>query len=172
MKKIILTFALAMGSLGFSQQQPKNIKTEFSSKVLSQKVISFTGKKVAIADIFKEHEGKVVLVDFWASWCRDCILALPKVQALKGKYPEMEFVYFSLDRSFAQWKKGLEKHNIADRKTYWFDEGWKNQFNDFVELNWVPRFILIDQRGKIAHYYAISPEDPNLISKIEHLLNK
>lgn len=109
MKKIILTFALAMGSLGFSQQQPKNIKTEFSSKVLSQKVISFTGKKVAIADIFKEHEGKVVLVDFWASWCRDCILALPKVQALKGKYPEMEFVYFSLDRSFAQWKKGLEK---------------------------------------------------------------
>ena len=78
-------------------------------------------------------------------------------------------MYFSLDRSEEQWKKGLEKYGLEEEKNYWFQQGWKNEFNNYIDLNWVPRFIVVNQEGKIAKYYAISPEDPELLSTIETL---
>jgi len=90
---------------------------------------------------------------------------------LKENNPEIEFVYFSLDRSHEQWKKGLEKYNIADQENYWFDEGWKNNFNNYIDLNWVPRFMVIDQNGAIANYYSINPKDPKLHKTLNSLKN-
>ena len=169
MKKIILAFGVLVSSFVCAQKAPAVNKTEFSSQVLQQKIVSSEGKKVTIAEVLEEHKGKILLLDFWASWCRDCILALPKTKELLEQNPNVEFVYFSLDRSMEQWKKGLEKYDIASKENYWFDEGWKNSFNDYIDLNWVPRFLLVDQSGKIAHYYAISPTDENLVSTIQKI---
>lgn len=171
MKKIFKLFALVLCFMMYAQQPPQTIKTEFSQEVLKQKITSQDGKIVQIGDILKQYEGKILIVDFWASWCRDCILALPKTEQLKRDFPQIEFVYFSLDRSHNQWLKGLERYNIANENNYWFDEGWKNSFNNYIELNWVPRFILIDQSGKIAKYYAITPDDPELVTSIKKLID-
>lgn len=172
MKKLLSVFALAVFDFGFSQQPVTDIKTEFTSEVLSQKIISLDGKKQTIAEVLKPYEGKVLIIDFWASWCKDCILALPKTEELKANNPDVEFVYFSLDRTHEQWKRGLEKYGIADQKNYWFDEGWKNKFNNYIELNWVPRFVVVDQQGKIADYYSISPEDSELLETVQRLTKK
>lgn len=175
MKKIVLTLAIGAFSLVSAQTKPAKPqidKTEFSSEVLTQKLTSQKGNKTTIQEVLKKYEGKILIIDFWASWCRDCILALPKTQELKEKYPNVSFVYFSLDRSHSQWLRGLEKYKIDHEDNYWFDEGWKNKFNNFIELNWVPRFILVDQRGKIANYYAISPEDESLITAIQKLTQR
>lgn len=170
MRKIALLLTILVHSISYAQKKPEQIKMEFTQEVLEQKVVSYTGKKLSIHQVMQQYQGKIVLIDFWASWCRDCLLALPKVEQLKNDFPTLEFVYFSLDRTFDQWKRGLEKHGIADRKTYWFDEGWKNKFNNYIDLNWVPRFILVDKTGKIAHYYSISPDDPELRAKIQELI--
>lgn len=172
MKKILLATWLGISSLAFSQQAPKVLKTEFSETALAQKIVSQSGKKVSIKDILKKYKGQVLIIDFWASWCRDCILALPKTKELIEKNPSVNFVYFSVDRSMSQWKKGLEKYKISDKDNYWFDEGWKNNFNNYIDLNWVPRFIVVDQTGKIAKYYAISPEDPEIQKTIDKLTSK
>ena len=134
--------------------------------------MSFDGKKITVGEVLKPYEGKVLIIDFWASWCRDCILALPKTEEIKNRFPDVEFVYFSLDRTFDQWKRGLDKYQIAGSQSYWFDEGWKNRFNNYIELNWVPRFMVIDQQGKIADYYAISPEDPELLETLQKITSK
>ncbi|MEC5395526.1 TlpA family protein disulfide reductase [Bergeyella sp. RCAD1439] len=159
---------LGMG-FGFAQKPPEEVKSKFTAEVLGQKVVSLDGRKVPISEVLKKHEGKILIIDFWASWCKDCILALPKTDELKKAHPEVDFVYFSLDRSDAQWKRGLEKYNIKQFENYWFDEGWKNKFNNYMELNWVPRFVVVDQTGNIAKYYAISPEDPELLETVERL---
>jgi thiol-disulfide isomerase/thioredoxin len=172
MKKLLYLLALMLFTTGFTQKPPQKIKSEFTAEVLSQKILSPEGKKQSIADVLMPYRGQVVIIDFWASWCRDCILALPKTEELKSANPEVEFLYFSLDRTYDQWKKGLEKYGIADQKNYWFDEGWKNKFNNYIELNWVPRFIVVDQTGKIADYYAISPADPELVATLKRLTEK
>ena len=170
MKKLGLAFLILINTIVFGQQVPKIQKTEFSKEALAQKITNSEGKKLSINQVLQLHHGKVVIVDFWASWCKDCILALPATKDLKEKNPEIQFVYFSLDRSKTQWEKGLEKHEIAQHENYWFDEGWKNAFNNYIDLNWVPRFIVIDQTGKIAKYYAISPNDPEIQKTLDLLL--
>ncbi|OWK72846.1 alkyl hydroperoxide reductase [Flavobacteriaceae bacterium JJC] len=171
MKKIIVAAALFLGLNAFAQKVPEILKTGFSQEALAQKIVSASGKKVQIKDVLEKHKGKIVIVDFWASWCRDCILALPSTKELKEKNPEIDFVYFSLDRSSEQWKRGLEKYGISENENYWFDEGWKNNFNNYIDLNWVPRFMVIDQKGDIANYYSISPNDPEIQKAINSLKN-
>lgn len=169
MKRIFVVFALAFSAMFFAQTVPTVLKTEFSTAALAQKITYQNGKKMAISEVLNKYEGKILIIDFWASWCRDCILALPETKVLKENNPEVEFVYFSLDRSHEQWKKGLDKYGIATEENYWFDEGWKNNFNNYVDLNWVPRFLIVDRNGAIAKYYAISPTDPDIQKTIDSL---
>ena len=171
MEKLLFLGLILFVFNAFSQKVPDVLKTEFSKEALAQKIVTTCGKKVSINDVLEQHKGKVLIIDFWASWCRDCILALPSTKELKENNPEIEFVYFSLDRSHEQWKKGLEKYNIADQENYWFDEGWKNNFNNYIDLNWVPRFMVIDQNGAIANYYSINPKDPELQKTLNSLKN-
>ncbi|WP_027377506.1 TlpA family protein disulfide reductase [Kaistella palustris] len=169
MKKILQLFLFSFSFFLFAQKVPAVSKTSFSEEALAQKVTALQGKKTAINDVLEKHAGRIVIIDFWASWCRDCIKALPATKILKEENPEIDFVYFSLDRSYEQWKRGLEKYELAGQENYWFDEGWKNSFNNYIELNWVPRFMVVDQRGGIAKYYAVSPEDPDIQKVINAL---
>lgn len=165
-------FVLFFCSFLYGQKAPQVLKTEFSKKVLNEKMTTLDGKKIAIKDILKKHKGNILIIDFWASWCKDCILALPKTKELMKENPSVKFVYFSVDRNLDQWKNGLEKYQLTEQENYWFSQGWKNPFNNYVDLNWVPRFIVVDTKGKIAKYYAISPEDPEIQKIINQLLNQ
>lgn len=172
MKKLLFTAFLSVSTLIFAQKTPEVLKTEFSEQALSQSITSLSGKKTTVKQVLSKHKGKVLIIDFWASWCKDCILALPKTKELIENNPNVKFVYFSLDRSAEQWKKGLEKYELSEKENYWFEEGWKNKFNNYIDLNWIPRFIVVDQKGKIAKYYAITPDDPEIQTTLDTLLSK
>lgn len=160
---------LSFSALFFAQEAPKILKTKFSPEALSQKITNIDGKKVDISEIFKKHSGQIILIDFWASWCKDCIQAISGIKALKEKNPDVDFIYFSLDRSEEKWRSGLKKFEIENSENYWFDEGWQNRFNKYIDLNWIPRFMVINQRGGIAQYYAIVPDDPEIQKTIDAL---
>ena len=83
MKRILVYILLFVFQLGFSQEVPKVLKTKFSKEALAQKVQDENGKETSIKDILQKHKGKVVVLDFWAGWCRDCLKAFPKANFLK-----------------------------------------------------------------------------------------
>lgn len=171
--KSIVSLGLVLMSFGvFAQKVPAISKTEFSKEAVAQKITSLQGKKMPISEIISNHKGRILIIDFWASWCPDCIKALPSTKILKEQNPQLDFVYFSLDRSYDQWKQGLDKYDLRSQENYWFDEGWKNNFNNYIDLNWVPRFLVVDQSGKIAKYYSISPTDPDIQRTIDELKAK
>lgn len=170
MKKLILIFALSIFGLGYSQDIPKVIKTDFSKEALQQKVEDEDGKSITIQQILDQHKGKVLVIDFWAGWCRDCLKALPKAKELEENNKNIDFVFLSLDRSKEGFDKSLERFEMKDKENYWFASGWKNDFNNYVDLNWIPRYMVIDQKSGIAKYYAISPEDPEIQITIDKLL--
>jgi thiol-disulfide isomerase/thioredoxin len=170
MKKLLLLLMMGIFGLGCSQQTPKVLKTSFSKEALNQKLEDVNGKTITIQQILNKHKGKVVLLDFWAGWCRDCLNAFPKAQELEKNNPNIDFVFLSLDRSREGFDKSLEKFNMKDKDNYWFASGWKNDFNNYIDLNWIPRYMVIDQKSAIAKYYAISPEDPEIQATIDKLL--
>lgn len=170
MKKLILIFALSIFGLNYSQQIPKVLKTSFSKEALHQKLEDEDGKSMTIQQILDQHKGKVLVIDFWAGWCRDCLKALPKAKELEENNKNIDFVFLSLDRSKEGFDKSLERFEMKDKENYWFASGWKNDFNNYVDLNWIPRYMVIDQKSSIAKYYAISPEDPEIQVTIDKLL--
>lgn len=154
---------------GFCQEVPKVLKTKFSKEALAQKLQDTNGKEISMTQILKQHKGKVVILDFWAGWCRDCLKAFPKAKELEENNPNVNFVFLSLERSKDGFLKSLDKHEMRDKENYWFSSGWKNDFNNYIDLNWIPRYVVVDQKSQIAKYYAISPEDPEIQNTIDKL---
>jgi len=169
MKKLVLLLSIISCGLFFSQKVPDVLKTKFSDEALAQEIITENGDSVTIKDIFEKHKGKVFILDFWAGWCPDCINALPKAKELEKNNPDISFVFLSLDRSKEGFHKSIEKYSMKGRENYWFEVGWKNNFNNYVDLNWIPRYMVIDQKGDIAKYYAIVPDDPDIQKTIDRL---
>ncbi len=93
---------------------------------------------------FEETKEKVVLVNFWATWCPPCIAEMPSLQKLYDDYnKKIEFVFVS-DESFETIYSFLEKNNYTFKV---YNEVSKS---DFFIIKDIPRTFLIDKQGKVV----------------------
>lgn len=161
MKKILLGLMLSAGCFTIQAQT-----AEFSKKALSEKLENINGKKVKFNDILKKHKGKTTVVEVWASWCGDCVKAMPKVKDLQAKHPETDFVFVSMDKTPEKWKAGIEKHELKGDH-FLTTEGMKGAWGQALNIDWIPRYIVVDKKGKILLYRAIETD----FEQINTLLN-
>ena len=152
-----------------AQEAPTENKTEFDEVSLSQTMVDLEGNSTTVGEVLEKHKGKIIFVDLWASWCPDCIKGLPKLEEVQKEYPELVYLFLSLDRKEDAWKKSIDKFSIKGEH-YWFNTEWKNKFTDYIGLNWIPRYMLINAEGKIAHYYAIHADDSVMLETLVELL--
>lgn len=136
----------------------QEVPTKFSEEALKDTFESLNGDTVDFATILKKHEGKVILIDLWASWCRDCIKGMPKVKKLQKDHPETVFLFLSLDKTKAAWEKGIEKYKL-EGEHYYMQSGWKGDFGSFLDLDWIPRYLVVDKDGTIKVFRAIKADD-------------
>ena len=132
-------------------------KTEFKPEALQEQLIASNGESVAFADILKKHSGKTIVIELWASWCSDCIKAMPKLKDLQASNPEVAYIFVSLDKTDDKWKAGIEKHQLKGDH-YFSPGGMKGNFGKAIDLDWIPRYIIIDKNGKIVIYRAIETD--------------
>lgn len=172
MKYIIYSLlVLLTGSNLFGQTLPEDEKTEFSQEALAQSIQDMDGNIITVGEVFKKHQGSVIVLDIWATWCADCIIGFPALKKIQKKYPDAKYIYFSLDRVGKEetWLNGIKKYEL-EGDHYWFNTDWKNDFDNYIDLNWIPRYMIIDQTGKIAHYYSIHADDPRLTLVLAKIL--
>lgn len=132
-------------------------REHFSKVALEQTLMDQENHKITFEEILKKHKGKVTIVEVWASWCGDCVKAMPKVKNMQKDFGHVDYVFISMDKAYDKWLEGIKKHELIGDH-YWATDGMKGQFGKAIDLDWIPRYIIIDSRGSISTYRAIETD--------------
>jgi len=135
--------------------------TTFSEDALNDTFITLDDETVTFKNILETHKNTTVVIDIWASWCKDCIGGMPKVKALQKEHENVTYIFLSLDKNQKAWKRGIEKYNIIGEH-YFMQSGWKGPFGTFVDLDWIPRYMVVDKQGNIKLFKAVEADDKNI----------
>ncbi|QDV27030.1 TlpA family protein disulfide reductase [Aureliella helgolandensis] len=122
--------------------------------------------------VWDDFQGKVVLVDFWASWCKPCLQEIPNIRrAYEELHAEgFEVVGVNMDDKFDAAQAIVTQQKLPWRTFHSQDPnaaGFKASFAKQFGINMIPFMLLIDTEGKVA---AIHVRGENIIPKVRELL--
>jgi len=73
-----------------------------------------------------------------------------------------------MDKNYEDWIKGIEKYDVQGEH-YLTSDGMKGVFGKSIDLDWIPRYMVVDKNGKIALYRAIEADDKKIEETLESL---
>ena len=114
-------------------------------------VVDLEGKPVSLAD----YRGKLVLLDFWATWCGPCIAELPNVKEVYEKYHDkgFEIIGISLDTDEAALRKFIRENQLPWRQV--FDgKRWETPLVQQYGVRGIPAQFLMDREGRVISVKA------------------
>ena len=133
----------------------------------------------------EEYRGKYVLIDFWATWCVNCIKEFPYLKEIEKRFKneKIEFIGISIDKQEAKekWKKMVDKKGLTNVQLFAPAQGYPEKdditdpFMNLVYLNsyylGIPHYTLLDPEGKIVDAFFYRPSNKKCEKYIAELLN-
>lgn len=144
------------------------LNTAVGKPYVDIKGFDINGKPIALSEHVGHH--KVLLIDFWASWCGPCRRALPEIKKIYEEYKGKGFsiVSVSLDNDKKAWENGTKAGKIT-----WSQitnlKGWDEDGAVAYGVSSIPQLVLLDEKGNII---ARDLNEDSLRFKLEELLSK
>ncbi len=114
----------------------------------------------AFTDFVNQNAGKVILVDFWASWCQPCLAVMPQLHRLQAEYKNeaLTYLFVSMDQDREKWRKAAWKHRLNGTHLFAKD-GFNADLAKLFGVRALPRYMLVDKQGVISVFMAASPAE-------------
>jgi thiol-disulfide isomerase/thioredoxin len=170
-KLFLLSFVFALlGTLTTTAQSAAENKTK-KAKITIVDLNDEKNASLTLNDVLKKYKGNVIYLDFWASWCGPCKREMPYSSKLKEEFKgkDVVFVYMSTDKNAAQWESMIAQLDITG-ENYRASDKVKQEIVEQFNLQYIPRYVLINKEGKVADENAKRPSDPMVKSDINKLL--
>ena len=119
----------------------------------------------------KSFKGKVVFLNFWATWCGPCKEEMPSMEALYQQFKEKGFIFLAISVDY-EGRKGVREFIGKHHYSFPILLDPKCSTLDLFEVKGIPTTIIIDKKGMMIGK-AIGPRDwkkPEVISMLNHLL--
>lgn len=126
-----------------------------------------SGKKQSLSSL----KGKVVLLDFWASWCGPCRRENPNVVKIYNKYKDKGFTVFSvsLDKTKESWVQAIQADNLTWSSHVSDLKGWASSAAALYGVKGIPATFLIGKDGKII---AVNLRGEGLEAELQKIYNE
>ncbi len=120
----------------------------------------------------KDFAGKLLYIDLWATWCAPCRAEIPYLEKLKKEYNGKNINFLSIDvyDQKAKWEQMMKTGKLTGNQLISTDRNMN--FLKVYSVTGIPRFILLDENGKIISQNAMRPSNPQLKQLINQHLNK
>ncbi|WP_442265765.1 TlpA family protein disulfide reductase [Tenacibaculum sp. ZS6-P6] len=161
MKLLSLLFILMV----FLSCKPR-IESSFSEKALQDQLVTLSNDSITFKNVLNQYKGKKILIDVWASWCSDCIKSMPKVSQLQKDNPDIVFLFLSIDDSLTDLQNGISKYGI-NGEHYLLPSSWDGDLGEFLDLSWIPRYLIINEVGGIEVFNAIRVNDSRVLNALK-----
>ena len=119
----------------------------------------------------KKCKEKIILIDFWATWCTPCIAANPNLEKIKAKYQDkVKVIKISIDESKINWERYVREKDKELKDNFIISrENFETEIKK-INLESVPRYWIVNNEGKILNMAAPSPTNNALEESLVKIL--
>jgi thiol-disulfide isomerase/thioredoxin len=133
-------------------------------------------QKLELINLIKtKYKNKVIVIDFWASWCMPCRKAMPFSKQLRTEYKNKDvvFIYISVDKEFDKWEMASQKEGLFVDKNNFMALNYPNMlFYKEIQLNSIPRYLIYNKKGELVHKNAPSPDSKEIRTELNKYLSQ
>lgn len=146
------------------------IKTLEKSKDLKVNVTPSVAKEKLMDAILSKYKGKVVLVDFWETWCGPCLRGIKEMKPFKNELKNKEIVFIYISSVSSPKERWEAQIKAIGGEQYYFTKSESNYVGDSFGFNGVPSYLIYDKNGKLKHQFTGFPGTEKMREMIDEFL--